>query len=1830
MKKKLLSIFTVLCFLALSIALIACQDYVDDPGDGTQDSKPTYTHTITNGTFYDAKTTATKESGNMVILDDVEGWSIGSGSTTNYATAKNGVFSAAVDVSADTFSQFANEYFVIDTDKDGNQLANPVKFGTLPGLAPHIPQVDKLDKDGKVIYDENNNAVKQNEDSNVLALVSTENAGSIYMSTEKKATLKSNKVYLFQFSVCTLIESNESNEKGAWVILTGDIDYKVKCIDTKGVWKTYYFFIETNSKSEYSIGVQLWLGYGPAAKESDDKGRYATRGVALFDNVLCEEVDREELTSAITETNLATYGAYEYNEEAMEHDDFVSFKAALNSTKDTAGNAYVKATSVYYLKNQTMELRSALTGYTTDSNRPYFYSFREKYTESNLVGWAKNSGSTSVNARYYGSVDLSKLYTETTETDVSKIKDNYKTLLTSSYQKYLYFMNYTDWKDGVMNDEEHKIAGSEDTYAMMLYNTNLQANNIYSSEKISIKPNTYYEVSAWAYVWAHDYDDTAAVKYVPEYSDTVEPADPRDFADTANSSRFSEINARIYSLYEKATAGEFTESDAFYGYFNELTSEGENNEKSLAEAFDEAQMGEFKYSGTQSATYKALAKTWLAGIFGIQESEVKDDLVQVFYYTYLEKNFDALAEDSKNALTAVRAEITKGYYNERLTHYNTINKAGGLKEKVEDYLDKKEEYDEKKSNYDSAYETWTDSGNEKPVATLILSGVGDDIEASTTADDFMQWTKITLRVRGNQLSSRDLTLKMALGTGDDNSTYMVGGVFFDNVEIKAYETNPNPEENWVALSQIKSTDEIAFGGLYGTGSITENKKNEISREWEAEVADGTADADASQVEVSASDYGDAIKISDADYNLYAVNYTNKVATASSLSYKGKPIKILKNKFYRLAVSVKTSDFTEDSAGVTLKLVYGEDENDLKTDVSKGSVTGYTAKEWQEVVFYIQGDLLKDYYITISATMGDGNRFSTDKYVSGTLSLAAFNCLEIDYTEYKDAATGDKKVSGLSLYSISYTTGDDSANLTNSYYSKLNYSSTNKTEFAEDGKLTGIGVTSDWTSGVIDNKYNVPTNIELDTINNKLSWKKASGYTSNDSGSIKKGEAVAYEIWMKYTFDGKDEEKLYRTYAVTDLTEVDNEYEVEISGASDWAPTSFALKTIGIDGVSDLSSYTVSKLGKANGTEPVQVTTDAYEAKAGTVLAEPIFAGVNVDGENYVSPYPTVLKMTTDYKAIVNITSASESLTANSYYKISVWAKTSAGTYASITLTDTSGSLQANTNSDELGFVKVTTNDQWNEYCFYIKTGNFSPSMKVRFSLGNPYAKSKSQKLDGDSSNTSFYNVNDFCKEGGVAYFDAVKIVTVTEEEFADAKTADESKLTDERYASKNHEITYTALPYYIYVMEYVIDSFDATDAPASGSEKELGNTPENYKHAIDADLKSDNTAAVYGVYDVNSNSEDMQAAVKYLYTYAEEADDEEEIIYAYNKIVELFPNLRTKYIDTDEKWGEEEWNNFMKDFLSIKDESGYEGGSNVLVMSNKAESGFAQNYALSSSYNYKVAAGTYHKLTFTARTLIADVTTKEVVEDGETVKQYNYNVDKTYAKLNILPTGSADDEINVKINSYEYGTKEGIFDAVTYTVYFYNPTETENTTTWTFYLGDEEDADNPEDELMGYVIGLMAVDLVSISEIDEIEYEAGIATSTSDKTVYKYEYEAEEDDDKDEEDDDHDHDHEEEEESFWDRLFNNEYFWLYISSFVIAVVIVITVVVVIVNRWKKKHPKEVIVDNIVKTEKDIKIVPTVSKEKEEALESDAYVDEIKPVYRPTDHQKKKNKNNKKR
>ena len=115
------------------------------------------------------------------------------------------------------------------------------------------------------------------------------------------------------------------------------------------------------------------------------------------------------------------------------------------------------------------------------------------------------------------------------------------------------------------------------------------------------------------------------------------------------------------------------------------------------------------------------------------------------------------------------------------------------------------------------------------------------------------------------------------------------------------------------------------------------------------------------------------------------------------------------------------------------------------------------------------------------------------------------------------------------------------------------------------------------------------------------------------------------------------------------------------------------------------------------------------------------------------------------------------------------------------------------------------------------------------------------------------------------------------------------------------------------------------------------------------------------------------------------------------------------------------------------------------------------------------------------------------------------------------------------------------------------------------------------------------------------------------RTSYFYEYEEEKEEEKDD-DEKEETPEETEDEDFWTKLVNNEYFWLYISSFVIALAIIITVVVVVINKWKKRHPKQVVGENTVKTEKDIKVVLPEVQVKEEAEEDEEYVDEIKPRY----------------
>ena len=221
MKKKFLSLFTLLIAIVISVALVACEDYGDkNDGDETT-TKRTYTHTAKNGTFYDASTTSTATSGDMAILDKVTDWTQMSGSTTTSKTGSEGVLSAVIDISdADTYNAIADKYLKVYEDASGTELENQFTMPN-PGIDPKTPMVNVLDENGKIVTDENGDPKKQKEDTNVFVLANTKKEGSLYV-TSSSFTLEQDSRYLLQFSVCSKVDAaSDDTTKGAWVVRGG-------------------------------------------------------------------------------------------------------------------------------------------------------------------------------------------------------------------------------------------------------------------------------------------------------------------------------------------------------------------------------------------------------------------------------------------------------------------------------------------------------------------------------------------------------------------------------------------------------------------------------------------------------------------------------------------------------------------------------------------------------------------------------------------------------------------------------------------------------------------------------------------------------------------------------------------------------------------------------------------------------------------------------------------------------------------------------------------------------------------------------------------------------------------------------------------------------------------------------------------------------------------------------------------------------------------------------------------------------------------------------------------------------------------------------------------------------------------------------------------------------------------------------------------------------------------------------------------------------------------------------------------------------------------------
>ena len=210
---------------------------------------------------------------------------------------------------------------------------------------------------------------------------------------------------------------------------------------------------------------------------------------------------------------------------------------------------------------------------------------------------------------------------------------------------------------------------------------------------------------------------------------------------------------------------------------------------------------------------------------------------------------------------------------------------------------------------------------------------------------------------------------------------------------------------------------------------------------------------------------------------------------------------------------------------------------------------------------------------------------------------------------------------------------------------------------------------------------------------------------------------------------------------------------------------------------------------------------------------------------YTSAYDYLYTISSDYYAAVAVTSSSASLSANTFYKISVWVKTvddalESNAKATIALTGTGGSVEANLSKDNvIGYSNIKTDGHWEEFVIYIKTGNFSVSPSINLCLGNPYGKSH-KVTDADKLN--YYDADDL--SFGSVYFDVVRVAEINEEEY---EIAEDRIKNNNGLLKAEDKLLYKEATTHAYAIRYTIDSFDSWTKVTTDADK-YGNTPDNY------------------------------------------------------------------------------------------------------------------------------------------------------------------------------------------------------------------------------------------------------------------------------------------------------------------------------------------------------------------------------------------------------------------
>lgn len=640
-------------------------------------------------------------------------------------------------------------------------------------------------------------------------------------------------------------------------------------------------------------------------------------------------------------------------------------------------------------------------------------------------------------------------------------------------------------------------------------------------------------------------------------------------------------------------------------------------------------------------------------------------------------------------------------------------------------------------------------------ATLKLttgSGADNDLGIKIVDINNSEWTEYTFVIKANQIRNRAVYLEMWLGEGgqDDTDTHVVGTAFFDCISFStatADEYNNVDDTSKVSTKADLTTDTRNIEDI--NGSIFNNDIH--------------------------SD------------NLPINSTTSGVVSTEETAWAGSAFSSIENPKSALGTSdiIVINNFLPTS--YKLSNIFRDDKGKIDNSKPLGTIlpnSNYIISFWVKTKDIKSGSgltaSLNRFENPDNLSLENVTASNYAKFFTSSSEFTAINTEDLkdyasegnnNYTEFAFYVQGNELVNSELALSFALGSGDKTTSASHisgyAFISNITIEKIEPTEYTSASASTVIKKLSLQSSA---GSNEVSSNGFFNYIN------------ATDTLSQYNSENLAEE---KTVFN--DQGKLEDVYGVPTGWTISNSALLDTDGES-LTDATFGKALAGVVDLSSdkhkdaMLSLTCSKIANIND------------------LANKGLIGYTVDD------YPHILMLKTNNVSKFNYTSSNLSLSANSYYMVTIWARTAtASDRFSIVLSSTT-----NTSSDNnYAFSGLAGHTEWKQYSFFIQTGYTSVTAKLSLHAGN-------NNVASESSNTVF---------------------------FANASYA---SISEDAY---NAGVENTDNAQYKLIKEsWLTDTFDQTSGDASLA------TPSGWTGAtLDTDASSDDDHLAAGVFNKNSS-----------------------------------------------------------------------------------------------------------------------------------------------------------------------------------------------------------------------------------------------------------------------------------------------------------------------------------------------------------------------------------------